>query len=430
MARNEYRPRIADKLLQMELLSAGAVLVEGAKWCGKTRTAEQVAHSIVYMQDQDMADNYLQMAETMPSMLLEGDEPHLIDEWQVAPNLWDAVRFAVDKRGGMGHFVLTGSAVPPDDDSEENPKLKRRHTGTGRITRLLMRPMSLWESGDSNGKVSLGDLFDGNGLAPAACELSIPDIARLICRGGWPESIFLSGNPALRIARNYVKAIVEEDVHRVDGVERNPERVKRLLKSLARNVSSVATQQTIIDDMCANDCTASDKTVADYLNALRKIFVVEDTPAWAPMLRSRSAVRTAAKRQFSDPSIPAAVLGANPDGLMRDIITMGFLFESMCCRDLRVYAQTMDGKVAHFRDRYGLEIDLVVSLPDGRWGGVEVKLGSGRIDEAAMNLIKIAGRIDEERMGKPSFLMVLTGTKFAFRRPDGVYVVPLGCLRP
>ncbi len=430
MARNEYRPRIADKLLQMELLSAGAVWVEGAKWCGKTRTAEQVARSIIYMQDQDMADNYLQMAETMPSMLLEGDEPHLIDEWQVAPNLWDAVRFAVDKRGGMGHFILTGSAVPPDDDSEENPKLKRRHTGTGRITRLLMRPMSLWESGDSNGKVSLVDLFDGKGLAPASCELSIPDIARLICRGGWPESIFLSGNPALRIARNYVKAIVEEDVHRVDGVERNPERVMRLLKSLARNVSSVATQQTIIDDMCANDCTASDKTVADYLNALRKIFVIEDTPAWSPTLRSRTAVRTAAKRQFSDPSIPAAVLGVNPDGLMHDIITMGFLFESMCCRDLRVYAQTMDGKVAHFRDRYGLEIDLVVSLPDGRWGGVEVKLGSGRIDEAAMNLTKIAGRIDEERMGKPSFLMVLTGTKFAFRRPDGVYVVPLGCLRP
>ena len=430
MALNEYRPRIADKLLQMELLSAGAVLVEGAKWCGKTRTAEQVAHSIVYMQDQDMADNYLQMAETMPSMLLEGEEPHLIDEWQVAPNLWDAVRFAVDRRGGMGHFILTGSAVPPDDDSEENPKLKRRHTGTGRITRLLMRPMSLWESGDSNGKVSLGDLFDGKGFAPATCELSIPDIARLICRGGWPESIFLSGNPALRIARNYVKAIVEEDVHRVDGVERNPERVMHLLKSLARNVSSVATQQTIIDDMCANDCTASDKTVADYLNALRKIFVIEDTPAWSPALRSRTAVRTAAKRQFSDPSIPAAVLGANPDGRMRDIITLGFLFESMCCRDLRVYAQTMDGKVSHFRDRYGLEVDLVVSLPDGRWGGVEVKLGSSRIDEAATNLTKMAGRIDEARMGKPSFLMVLTGTKFAFRRPDGVYVVPLGCLKP
>lgn len=266
---------------------------------------------------------------------------------------------------------------------------------------------------------------------PRQClRCSLPDIARLICRGGWPESIFLSGNPALRIARNYVKAIVEEDVHRVDGVERNPERVMHLLKSLVRNVSSVATQQTIIDDMCANDCTASDKTVADYLNALRKIFVIEDTPAWSPALRSRTAVRTAAKRQFSDPSIPAAVLGANPDGLMRDIITLGFLFESMCCRDLRVYAQTMDGKVSHFRDRYGLEVDLVVSLPDGRWGGVEVKLGGSRIDEAATNLTKMAGRIDEARMGKPSFLMVLTGTKFAFRRPDGVYVVPLGCLKP
>ena len=430
MARNKYRPRIADKLLQAELLSAGAVLVEGPKWCGKTRTAEQAARSIVYMQDQDLADNYLQMAETMPSLLLEGEEPHLIDEWQVAPNLWDAVRFAVDKRGGMGHFILTGSAVPPDDDDESKPKLKRRHTGTGRITRLRMRPMTLWESGDSNGTVSLADLFAGKGVVPATCELTIPDIARLVCRGGWPEATFLSGQPALRIAHNYVKAIVEEDVHRVDGVERNPERVMQLLKSLARNVSSVATQQTIIDDMCANDCTASDKTVADYLNALRKIFVIEDTPAWAPALRSKTAIRSAAKRQFSDPSIPAAVLGANPDGLMRDIVTLGFLFESMCCRDLRVYAQAIDGKVSHFRDRHGLEIDLVVSLPDGRWGGVEVKLGSGRIDEAAQNLLKVAGRVDEIRTGKPSFLMVLTGAKFAFRRPDGVIVCPIGCLKP
>lgn len=430
MARNAYKPRIADKLLRTELLSAGAVLVEGAKCCGKTRTAEQVARSVVYMQDQDMADNYMQMAETMPSLLLEGEVPHLIDEWQVAPNLWDAVRFAVDRRGGMGHFILTGSAVPPDADSDANPKLKRRHTGTGRITRLRMRPMTLWESGDSNGTVSLCDLFSGKAFASATCDLSIPDIARLVCRGGWPESIFLSGNPSLRIARNYVKAIVEEDVHRVDGVERNPERVMQLLKSLARNVSSVATQQTIIDDMCANDCTASGKTVADYLNALRKIFVIEDTPAWLPALRSRTAIRSAAKRQFSDPSIPAAVLGANPDGLMRDVVTLGFLFESMCCRDLRVYAQTLDGRISHFRDRHGLEIDLIVSLPDGRWGGVEVKLGSGRIDDAARNLLAVAGRIDESRTCKPSFLMVLTGSKFAFRRNDGVYVVPLGCLRP
>ncbi len=223
---------------------------------------------------------------------------------------------------------------------------------------------------------------------------------------------------------------MEEDIHRVDGIERNPVRAMQLLKSLARNVSSLATQQTIIDDMCANDCTASDKTVADYLNAFRKIFVVEDTPAWSPAMRSRTTLRSAAKRQFSDPSIPAAVLGVDPDGLLRDIVTFGFLFESMCNRDLRVYSQVMDGQVSHFRDRHGLEIDLVVSLPDGRWGGGEVKLGSGRIEEAAQNLIKVAGRIDADRMGKPSFLMVLTGTKFAFRRPDGVYVVPLGCLRP
>ena len=430
VSKNAYRKRMADELLRLELQSAGAVLIEGAKWCGKTRTAEQLAKSIVYMQDQDLADNYLQMAETMPSLILEGEEPHLIDKWQVAPNLWDAVRFAVDQRGGVWHFIMTGSAVPPADDETTNPKLKRRHTGTGRIARLRMRPMSLWESGESNGSVSLGELFSGQCEPSSTSSLSIPDIAHLTCRGGWPEATFLPDAPSRRIARNYVRAVVEEDIHRVDGVERNPLRAMQLLKSLARNVSSLATQQTIIDDMCANDCTASDKTVADYLNALRKIFVVEDTPAWMPAMRSKTALRAAAKRQFSDPSIPAAVLGADPDGLLHDIITFGFLFESMCCRDLRVYSQTMDGQVSHFRDRNGLEIDLVVSLPDGRWGGVEVKLGSGRIDEAANNLVKVAERIDADRMGKPSFLMVLTGTKFAFRRQDGVIVCPIGCLKP
>jgi hypothetical protein len=290
--------------------------------------------------------------------------------------------------------------------------------------------MSLWESGESNGKVSLRDLFDGKGVPAATSALSIPDIARLVCRGGWPEAVFLADAPSRRIARNYVRAIVEEDIHRVDGVERNPGRVMQLLKSLARNVSSLASQQTIIDDMCANDVSASDKTVADYLNALKKIFVIEDTPAWIPAMRSKTALRSAAKRQFSDPSIAAAALGADPERLLHDVITLGFLFESMCCRDLRVYSQPMDGQVAHFRDRHGLEMDLVVSLPDGRWGGVEVKLGGGRIDEAAENLLKVAGRVDEMRTGKPSFLMVLTGTKFAFRRPDGVYVIPLGCLKP
>ena len=430
MAKNTYMPRIADKLLRIELQSAGAVLVEGAKWCGKTRTAEVAARSIVYMQDQDEADNYLQMAETMPSLLLAGEEPHLVDEWQVAPNLWDAVRFEVDRRGGMGHFILTGSAVPPDHEDEKNPKLKRRHTGTGRIARLRMRPMSLWESGESNGMVSLRSLFEGEEIPAATSKLSVPDIARLACRGGWPEAVFLADAPSRRIARNYVRAIVEEDVHRVDGVERNPERVMQLMKSLARNVSSIATQQTIIDDMCANDMSASDKTVADYLNALKKIFVVEDTPAWAPAMRSKTALRSAAKRQFADPSIAAAALGTSPEGLLRDIITFGFIFESMCCRDLRAYSQPLDAQVSHFRDRNGLEMDLVVSLPDGRWGGVEVKLGSGKIDEAAENLLKISGRVDAKKTGKPSFLMVLTGTKFAFRRPDGVYVVPLGCLKP
>ena len=429
MAKTPYMPRVCDSLLKNELESSGAVLIEGPKWCGKSRTAEQAANSVIYMQDQDRAASYRKAAQTMPSILLEGETPHLIDEWQVAPVLWDAVRFAVDQRGGMGHFILTGSSTPPDDPNQDEI-IKSRHTGTGRITRLRMRPMSLWESGESIGSISLSALFDGEVPKPSQSNLTVPEIARLICRGGWPESVSLSQNASLRVARNYLKAITEEDIHRVDGVEKNPERVKQLMRSLARNVSTIATQETILNDIKSNDCTASDKTIATYLNALRRIFVVEDIPAWTPNLRSKTAIRTASKRQFVDPSIATACLRASPEFLLQDFNTFGFLFESLCARDLRVYAQPLDGEIFHFRDKSGLEADLIISLPDGRWAAVEVKLGEGQVDEAAKHLIQLAEKVDLVKTGAPAFRMILTGTAFAYVRDDGTIVCPIGCLRP
>ncbi len=428
MTKKPYMPRVCDTLLRRELESAGAVLIEGPKWCGKSRTAEQAAKSVLYMQDQDHAASYRMAAQTMPSTLLEGETPRLIDEWQVAPVLWDAVRFAVDQRGGMGHFILTGSATPPEDPKDE--LLRKHHTGTGRITRLRMRPMSLWESGESTGTISLSALFNGELPKPTTSRLSIPDIARLICRGGWPEAIHCSDAASLRIAQNYVNAVIEEDVPRVDGVERNPERVRLLMQSLARNVSTLATQETLIADIHTNDCTASDKTVAAYLNALQRIFVVENVLAWSPNMRSKTAIRTSAKRQFVDPSIAAACLRTSPDGLLKDFLSFGFLFESLCTRDIRVYSQPLDGRVAHFRDRTGLEADLIVSLPDGRWAPIEVKLGEGQVEEAAKHLSLLSKKVDEAKMGAPSFRMILTGTQFAYVREDKTLVCPLGCLRP
>ncbi len=430
MPKTPYMKRVCDDILSLELQAAGAVLIEGAKWCGKSRTAEEKAKSAIMMQDPDRAASYLKTAKTMPSLLLRGETPHLVDEWQVAPVLWDAVRSEVDRRGGMGHFILTGSATPPDGNDDEDETVKKRHTGTGRIARMKMRPMSLWESGESTGGVSLAALFSGTVDVGAESRLSVPDVARLVCRGGWPESVGLPEKVAFRVAANYVKAVVEEDIHRVDGVEKNPERVRSLLRSLSRNISTLATVETICGDMQANDATASDKTVAAYLNALRRLFLVEDTPAWMPTLRSRTAIRSSSKRQFVDPSIATASMAVGPEGLLRDFNTFGFLFESLCTRDLRVYAQALDGTVSHYRDKNGLEADLVVSLPDGRWAPVEVKMGEGEVEEAAANLRKLAGIVDPVKTGAPSFMMVLTATPFAYRRPDGIVVCPLGCLRP
>ena len=417
----KYLPRIIDKSLAKKLRYSGAVLISGPKWCGKTATATVASNSVIYMQDPDRGLAYMKAADTKPSILLEGKTPHLIDEWQMAPVLWDAVRFSVDQRQEPGQFILTGSAVPLDNAT--------MHTGTGRISRLNMRTMSLYESKESNGSVSLADLFEGKTIEVSFSTLTIEDIAFAICRGGWPASVNIKGNDALELSRDYVEAIIQQDVSRVDGVEKNPKRVQLLLRSLARNIATMATNTTIIRDIEGDDIGISIPTLDTYLNALRRIYVIEDQPAWSPSMRSKTAIRTASKRHFTDPSIATAVLRTSPKALLEDFNTLGFLFESLCTRDMRVYAQANDGEIFHFRDKNGLEADMIISLNDGRWAAVEVKLGNMQIEEAAKHLKELARKIDDEKMGKPSFLMVVTGGEFAYQRPDGVYVVPIGCLK-
>jgi len=415
-----YISRISDNLLNNLLESSGAVLVEGAKWCGKTQSSIQIAKSVVYMQDPDEGPGYMAMVDTKPSLLLEGTPPLLIDEWQMAPVLWDAVRFAVDKRGTVGQFILTGSVTPDENNTA--------HSGTGRIARMLMRPMSLYESKESNGTVSLKALFEGKADIGARSTLTIELIAQAICRGGWPAAVLMKKQTP-QVAVNYVESIINIDIKNADNTEKSPERVRVLLQSLARNISTMASVKTIMDDIKANESSITDKTLNSYLNALRRIFVIEDVPAWQPSLRSKTAIRTASKRQFVDPSIAAAVMRTDPQGILRDFETFGFLFESLCTRDLRVYAQACDGEVFHYRDKSELESDLIVKLHDGRWAAVEVKLGNKQIEVAANNLIKLSQKIDTQKMNQPSFLMVLTGGQVAYRRPDGVLIVPIGCLR-
>ena len=416
-----YMSRIADKVLHKALEASGAVLIEGPKWCGKTRTAEERAASALYMQDPDHTASYLKAADTKPSLLLEGGTPRLIDEWQMAPVLWDAVRYAVDRREESGQFILTGSAVPTDNAV--------RHSGTGRISRMLMRPMSLFESLESNGAVSLKALFESSADTGCVSALSIEALAFALVRGGWPASAGKKETIALQHIYDYVDAIINIDVSRVDGVEKNPARIRALLRSLARNVSTTANISTIQADFAGNEESISEKTVGSYLNALRRIFVVEDLPAWNPALRSKTAIRTSPKRHFTDPSIAAAVLRAKPESLLQDFNSFGLLFESLCIRDLRVYAQAIDGEVFHYRDKNGLEADAIVHLKDGRWGAVEVKMGSKEIEEAAKNLKILHDRVNLDKMREPSFLMVLTCTEFGYRRKDGVYIVPIGCLK-
>lgn len=419
---HRYMHRIADKLLLERLEASGAVLVEGPKWCGKTRTSLEIAKSHLFMQDPDKRNSYLKTADVKPSLLLQGDTPRLLDEWQIAPVLWDAVRFTVDQRGESGQFILTGSAVPQDNVVE--------HTGTGRIARLVMRPMSLYESRESNGAISLRDLFEGKKELEEISSLTIEKIAFAIVRGGWPASVLDKEKVALRRAIDYVEAVINKDVSKVDGIEKNPVRVRMLLRSLARNISTFASMQKIADDITmGNEESLSVKSISQYMNALNRIFVTEDIPAWSPALRSKTTIRTSPKRQFVDPSIATAVMRLTPQRLLDDFNYLGFLFESLCDRDLRIYAEANDGEVFHYHDKNELEANAVICLNDGRWAAVEIKLGSREIETAAKSLIALKSKINTEKMREPSFLMILTGTEFAYQRKDGVLVVPLGCLK-
>ena len=423
---DEYKKRIADNILAEKLAGKGAVLIEGAKWCGKTTTAEHQAKSVLYMADPRRQKTNIMLSETSPETLLEGETPRLIDEWQLAPKLWDAVRFEVDHRRSFSQFILTGSAVPADTEAIF-------HTGTGRFSWLKMRPMSLFESGESNGTVSLAELFNAPESIFARSELKLKDICFLICRGGWPLATYLQGKLALNQARDYYDAVVNSDISRADGVRRDSERVKRLMRSLARNQGQQVGDATICADMKANDSESlNQETVHSYIEALKKIFVVEDAAAWNPNLRSQTAIRTSDTRYFVDPSIAAAALGFGPGDLMEELESCGLMFETLAVRDLRVYADALDGTVYHYRDKSGLECDAVVHLRNGSYGLIEIKLGGERlIEEGAASLINLAGRIDTSRMKKPSFMMVLTANSdIAYKRKDGVYVVPIGCLAP
>ena len=417
-----YLNRISDKKLELLLKSVGAVLIEGPKWCGKTRSAERIAKSALYMQNPDNSKANIAIAQTKPSLLLEGKTPRLLDEWQVAPELWNAVRFAVDKRQARGQFILTGSVIPERTDD--------MHTGTGRIARMKMRTMSLYESGNSTGEISLEALFNREFDISGRSELSIEQIAFLINRGGWPEVAQEKNEKvALTVANSYLEAIANEDISKVDGIEKNQDRVKALMRSLSRNITCEARTTTIMNDLKANDEALSQVTVDLYINALKRIFVIDDLPAWSAKLRSRTAIRTTSKRHFSDPSIAATSLRATPKRLLTDFNTFGFLFEALCIRDLRVYSESIDGNVYHYRDKSNLEIDAIIQLEDGRWGAVEVKMGAGQIANASENLLKLKRIIDADEMNEPSFLMVLTGTEYAFQMKNGIWVVPIGCLK-
>ncbi len=422
----EYRHRISEQLLVDKLDAMGAVLVEGPKFCGKTTMSKQIAQSTLFMADPETMDQNLSMAQTNISRLLIGEAPRLIDEWQLAPRIWDAVRNEVDKRGEDGQFILTGSAVPPDYS-------QLLHTGTGRIAWLRLRTMSLFESGESSGDVSLSGLFANPESVDGANKIDLEKMAFLTCRGGWPKAVGKSSSKsALLQAEEYFEAVVRRDISRVDNRNRDEELARRLMRSYARNQGAQVGNATMLDDIKGNSFATLDvKTVGSYIAALNKIFVIEDMPAWNPNLRSKTAIRTSDTRYFTDSSIATAALGLGPNDLLNDLNTFGLLFETLCVRDLRVYADAVNGTVYHYRDKNGLECDAVVHLRNGSYGLIEIKLGGEKlINEGAQNLIKLANKIDTTKMKQPSFKMVLTAVgQYAYKRQDGVLVVPVGCLK-
>ncbi|MDR1185476.1 MAG: DUF4143 domain-containing protein [Coriobacteriales bacterium] len=420
----KYFPRVYDEVLAKRLEAKGAVLIEGPKWCGKTTTALQQAKSVLYMQDPERKSQNLLLADIRPSELLKGDTPRLIDEWQLAVKLWDAVRFEVDNRNEFNQFILTGSSVPPNLSEVS-------HTGTGRIARLRMRPMSLWESEDSTGEVSLSALFAGNEMPIATTGATLEQAAFLTCRGGWPASVGQKERVALQQAFDYLDAVIDTDISRVDEIGRDRYKARALMRSYARMTASQASVESIEQDLKGSD-SMSRNTVQSYLKALRMIFVIEDLPAWNPNLRSCTAIRTSPTRHFADPSIATSALGISPNDLIADLKTFGLLFESLVIRDLRVYADSLDGEVFHYRDKSGLECDAVLHLRGGSYGLIEVKLGGDAlIDEGAKTLIALKDKIDFDKMRAPAFLMVLTASSaYSYTRPDGVAVAPITVLAP
>lgn len=428
----EYFSRVSDQMLRDRLEAFGAVLIEGPKWTGKTTTAEQQAKSVIKMQDPDNALEYLATASSKPSLLLKGEHPRLIDEWQDAPVIWDAVRTSIDQSGGTpGLYILTGS------NTVDNTQI--RHTGTGRITRMMMYPMSLWESKDSTGEVSLQELFDNPNydIDGASSKLDIPELIRVACRGGWPATLQLSSKASMMIAKDYVKTVCNYDISAVDKKQRNPKIAMQIMRSYARNISTLAKKTSILEDVTASgDIELSMPTFDDYIGALERLFVIQDIDAWSPAIRSKSAIRSAPKRCFIDPSIAVAAMNVNADGLETQLKTFGFIFEQMCVRDLRAYTADFDSHLSYYRDRYGLEADLVLHFSDGRYALIECKLGSREIEEGAQHLLEIKRLIQEKNktetqipLREPDLMIIITGGKMAYTRADGVKVIPLACLK-
>lgn len=417
----KYMPRIIDSEIDELLKIMGAVLIEGCKWCGKSTTGKQHAKSILEFQNPDKQNDYVRIKNTQPSLFLTGEKPRMFDEWQMYPVVWDSIRTDVDHTGLKGQYLLTGSARPADGTT--------MHSGTGRIARVLMRPMSLYESGDSNGKVSLKDIIDGKDIA-AVNELSLEQLASVIVRGGWPAALETDGNLKYREAREYLKSLLREEVSSIDGVERNTSKMSAVLRSMARNISTPVANTTLVNDVKNNfNDEISRPTLNDYIETLERLYVIENVNATNLNIRSKSALRTKPKKEFVDPSIAAAALDLSPDDLLYDLNYFGFLFENLCIRDLKIYSQEFNGDISFYRDETDFEVDAILRMQNGKWGAIEIKLGSGYIEEAAQNLLKFRDKVDTDKCGEPMFLMVLSGSNYSYKREDGVYVVSIGSLK-
>ena len=419
-----YIKRIIDKEIKEKLSATGAILIRGPKWCGKTTSAKQIAKSVLDMQDPDLQENYLELAVTKPSLLLEGEKPRLIDEWQLAPRLWNAVRYSVDQTSKPAQYILTGSATPVEDDS--------LHSGTGRFAFITMKPMTLYETGDSNGSVSISGLLGGKrGIDGKKTSLTYEKIAYALCRGGWPNTVKLNEKSALDVPKNYLDILCESDISKVDGVKRNPMLARAILKAYARQVSTINSSKTLYKDVQANYSDISERTIFDYINTLKRLYIIEEIEAWNPNIRSKTSIRTAPKKSMADPSLAVAALRCSPKELMLDIKTFGLLFENLVNRDLSVYVNSIGGNLKHYRDRFGLECDNVIQFHNGKYALVEIKLGGARIKEAEEHLITLKELIvkNEPNLAPPEFLMIITGTEMAYETENGVFVVPIGCLK-